>query len=450
MVIKAIILIGGPNKGQRFRPLSFDSPKYMFPVGGQAIIAHLIESCLKIDELSEIILLGFYQQDENLSRTNLQQMVAKFLESPGVDSCHRQVPIRYLQEFTRMGTAGGLYHFRDQIRQGHPDRFIVINGDVCGDFDFKSMLRQHYEAGRESSERGHPDPLITVMATEADRQESLNYGCIVEDPQTHTVQHYVEKPSTFVSNLINCGTYICSLDLLNVLESTYHEREVSSKVPRSLSILNSGPDYSRDHHPDYLSIELDVLQISSLQTRCHLYRTNSWWCQMKTAAAAIYANRHYLRQAANKSGYQPPEAKCTIIGDVFIHPTAKVDPSAVIGPNVSIMEHCIIDQGVRLKESIILRGAFIKAHCLILYSIVGWNCNIGTWVRLEGAPSEPDPNRKFAKAQNPPLFNLDGKLNPSISVLGCNVKIPDGTVILNTIILPHKELSRSYRNEIVL
>ena len=114
------------------------------------------------------------------------------------------------------------------------------------------------------------------------------------------------------------------------------------------------------------------------------------------------------------------------------------------------LHECVIGAGVRIKESIILRGAVIKAHSLVLYSIVGWNCLVGTWVRLEGAPSEPDPNQKFAKVQNPSLFNPDGKLNPSISVLGCNVKVAHGTVILNTIILPHKELSRSYRNEIVL
>ena len=33
-MIKAIILIGGPQKGTRFRPLSFDVPKPLFPVAG--------------------------------------------------------------------------------------------------------------------------------------------------------------------------------------------------------------------------------------------------------------------------------------------------------------------------------------------------------------------------------------------------------------------------------
>lgn len=35
---KAIILTGGPSKGTRFRPLSLDSPKPLFPVVGKPLI----------------------------------------------------------------------------------------------------------------------------------------------------------------------------------------------------------------------------------------------------------------------------------------------------------------------------------------------------------------------------------------------------------------------------
>lgn len=473
MGIKAIILIGGPNKGQRFRPLSFDSPKYMFPVGGETIIGHLIESCLKLDQLSEIILLGFYQQDGMLSTENLQKLLQKCMDkNHGGDQelekgirHGRNVHIRYLQEFTRMGTGGGLYHFRDQIKYGNPEAFLIINGDVCGDFDFDKMLEQHRKTTDIAVKRGTPRPFITVMTTEAGRQESLNYGCIVENPDNHSIEHYVEKPSTFVSNLINCGAYVCSSELLDILEESMRRKRDELEVlsaPLHRAGHLSGPTNPLDSHPDYLSLELDVLQQRASQAHCFSYRTQgSLWCQVKTAASAIYANRQYLigyrknGASADSSTLKDtklctPPRGCQIIGDVYIHPTALVDPSAVIGPNVSIMENCRIGPGVRIKESIILQNAVVNAHSLVLCSIVGWDCLVGTWTRVEGTPNDPDPNQKFAKVQNPPLFNPDGKLNPSISVLGCNVKISDGTVILNTIVLPHKELSRSYKNEIVL
>ena len=54
-----------------------------------------------------------------------------------------QVSVRYLQEYAPLGTAGGLHHFRDQIRAGSPDAFVVMNGDVCAEFPLQEMLEFH-------------------------------------------------------------------------------------------------------------------------------------------------------------------------------------------------------------------------------------------------------------------------------------------------------------------
>ena len=43
-----------------------------------------------------------------------------------------------------------------------------------------------------------------------------------------------------------------------------------------------------------------------------------------------------------------------IIGDVFIHQSAKVSPEAKIGPNVTIGPNAIIKQGARIRNAIIL------------------------------------------------------------------------------------------------
>lgn len=89
-----------------------------------------------------------------------------------------------------------------------------------------------------------------------------------------------------------------------------------------------------------------------------------------------------------------------------------------LGPNVSIGPGVVVGRGVRIRESIILNDAFIGDRSLVLHSIVGRNSRIGTWARVEGTPSDPDPNKNFAKMENPPLFNSDGRLNPSITILG--------------------------------
>lgn len=186
--------------GTRFRPLSLDVPKPLFPVAGVPLVQHLIESCVKVPSVKEVLILGYFPSDE----------ISPFIAE--IRPLYGNVRIRYLQEYTRLGTAGGIYHFRDQIKAGNPTSFIIINGDVCGDFPLQEMLEFHSHLTKSGR-----NPLITILATEATRQQSVNYGCIVDNQETHVVSHYVEKPETFVSPIINCGVYVCSLDIFPII-----------------------------------------------------------------------------------------------------------------------------------------------------------------------------------------------------------------------------------------
>lgn len=179
--------------------------------------------------------------------------------------------------------------------------------------------------------------------------------------------------------------------------------------------------------------------------RLFAFQTNNWWSQLKTAGSAIYANRHYLALYRTRclERLAQNEVKCSIIGDVHIHPTATVDPTATVclfifinlyfnrikhilnsftylqlGPNVSVGAGAVIGPGVRIRESLVLSDASIADHSLVLHSIVGRRSAIGQWARVEGTPCDPNPNKPFAKMDNPALFNADGRLNPSITILG--------------------------------
>ena len=81
-------------------------------------------------------------------------------------------------------------------------------------------------------------------------------------------------------------------------------------------------------------------------------------------------------------------------------------------------ENVIVGAGARVKESIILGGSVVGEHSLILYTVIGMNTKVGDWSRVEGTPNDPNPNKPFAKMDNLPLFNVAGKLNPSITILG--------------------------------
>jgi len=135
---------------------------------------------------------------------------------------------------------------------------------------------------------------------------------------------------------------------------------------------------------------------------------------------------------------------------VFIHPQATVHPSATLGPNVTIGKNAIIHEGVRVRESIILDGSVVQEHSCILYSILGWKSIVGPWTRIEGTPNDPNPNKPFAKVEVVELFKPNGCLSPSITIIGSNVQIPGEVIVLNSIVLPDKEIDCSYKNQIIL
>jgi NDP-sugar pyrophosphorylase family protein len=67
---------------------------------------------------------------------------------------------------------------------------------------------------------------------------------------------------------------------------------------------------------------------------------------------------------------------------VIIHPSAKVEEGAELGPSVVIGANCHIAAGVKISNSTILAGTKVKANTYIDGSIIGWKNTIGSWVRI--------------------------------------------------------------------
>ena len=54
------------NVGTRFRPLSFQVPKPVFPIAGFPMVQHQIEACAKLAGCKEVLLLGYFQPWQEL------------------------------------------------------------------------------------------------------------------------------------------------------------------------------------------------------------------------------------------------------------------------------------------------------------------------------------------------------------------------------------------------
>jgi len=127
----------------------------------------------------------------------------------------------------------------------------------------------------------------------------------------------------------------------------------------------------------------------------------------------------------------------------MIHPSAKVDPTAVLGPNVYIGANAVVGPGVRIANSVVMDGCQIGERSLIKWTVLGWNVTIGCWTRIEGFPNPIHSLMDSNSGYNP----RDRK---GICIFGTGASASNEIMVANSIVMPHKELSASFENEILL
>ena len=379
--------------------------------------------------IKEVILVGYY--DESVFRDFIRDSSREFPQFQ---------KIIYLREYQALGTAGGLYHFRDQILKGRPDRFFVLNADVCCSFPLNEMLKLFEDKDAEA----------VILGTRVSNDAASNFGCIVSDPHTKRVLHYVEKPESHISNLINCGVYLfateCIFPSIQSVMKRKTERPRMISYPSSENLESSfvaqHENLDDEDSKQVLRLEQDILSDLADSNRFFVHETKDFWRQIKTAGSAVPANALYLMKAFQNQSEELAKPSATILPPVYIHPTAQVDPTAKLGPNVSIGPKAIIGPGVRIKESIVLEEAEIKHDACVLYAIIGWNSRIGAWARVEGSPTP-------VSSHTTSIIKSGVKVQ-SITILGKECGVGDEVRVQNCVCLPYKELKRDVCNEVIM
>ncbi|KAL9577643.1 MAG: hypothetical protein Q9212_006237 [Teloschistes hypoglaucus] len=427
---KAVILVGGPSRGTRFRPLSLDVPKPLFDVAGHPILWHCLQAVAKVPTIKEVILVGYYE--ESVFRDFIKDSAR---ELP-------QMKMQYLREYQALGTAGGLYHFRDVILKGNPERFFVLNADVCCSFPLSDMLTLFEEKDAEA----------VILGTRVSNDAATNFGCVVSEPDSKRVLHYVEKPESHISNLINCGVYLFATETIfpaiksAIKRRTDRPRMVSYPSSENLdaaaTFFNNSDKVDEGEKNEVLRLEQDILSDLADSNQFYVLETKDFWRQIKTAGSAVPANALYLQKALQSQSPELAKPSANIIPPVFIDPTATVDPTAKLGPNVSIGPRAVVGPGARIKESIVLEDAEIKHDACVLYSIIGWNSRVGAWARVEGTPT-PVGSHTTSIVKN-------GVKVQSITILGKDCGVGDEVRVQNCVCLPNKELKRDVSNEVIM
>ncbi|KAK3413310.1 hypothetical protein EUGRSUZ_I01880 [Eucalyptus grandis] len=409
--VVAVIMVGGPTKGTRFRPLSFNTPKPLFPLAGQPMVHHPISACKRIPNLAQIFLIGFYDEKE----------FALYVSSI---SNELRVPVRYLKEDKPHGSAGGLYHFRNLIMEDSPSHIFLLNCDVCCNFPLPDMLEAHKRYGG----------MGTMLVVKVSAESANQFGTLVSDPVTNELLHYTEKPETFVSDLINCGVYIFTPDVFSAIEDVSNDREDRANL-RRLSSIDISTSTRTNIPTDFVRLDQDILSPLSGKKQLYTYETMDYWEQIKTPGISLKCSGLYLAQFRLTSPHLLASGdgtrSATVVGDVFVHPSAKVHPTAkVIGPNVSISANVRVGPGVRLISCIILDDVELEDNAIVINSIVGWKSSLGRWSRVQ---ADGDYNSKLG-----------------ITILGESVVVEQEVVVVNSIVLPNKILNVSVQDEIIL
>ncbi|KAK6928246.1 Nucleotidyl transferase domain [Dillenia turbinata] len=406
--VVAVILVGGPTKGTRFRPVSFNTPKPLFPLAGQPMVHHPISACKRIPNLVQVFLIGFYEERE----------FALYVSSI---SNELKVPVRYLKEDKPHGSAGGLYYFRELIMEDSPSHIFLLNCDVCCSFPLPDMLEAHKLYGG----------MGTLLVIKVSAESANQFGELVADPLTKELLHYTEKPETFVSDLINCGVYVFTPEIFTAIQGVFTNRQDRANL-HHISSFEALQSATRSVPTDFVRLDQDILSPLAGKRQLYTYETTDFWEQIKTPGMALKCSELYLAQFHYTSPHLLASGdgskSVTIVGDVYMHPSAKVHPTAKIGPNVSISANVRVGAGARLINCIVLDDVEIKENAVVIHAIVGWKSSIGRWSRATG-----DYNEKLG-----------------ITILGEAVTVEDEVVVTHSIVLPNKTLNVSVQDEIML
>jgi len=181
--MKAVILAGG--KGTRLKPYTTHFPKPLMPIGERPILEIVIRKLKEAGCLDIIITTG-----------HMGEMIRAFFlngEKFGVN-------ISYSIEKEPLGTAGPM----NLIREHLTDTFLLMNGDVLTDIDFKKMIAYHRKNKANA----------TVALSK--RTVDIDFGVVEIDESNH-FSKWREKPK--IEYLVSTGIYLFEPQSLDSLPS---------------------------------------------------------------------------------------------------------------------------------------------------------------------------------------------------------------------------------------
>ena len=176
----AVILAGG--KGTRLQPLTDEIPKPLVKIGAQPIVQILLKRMQRCGLKRAHLAVGHQAERIRLTLG---------------DGSHLGLEIRYSEETSPLSTVAPIKRIADL-----PDDFLVANGDILTDLDFRNMYEFHLQNKAK----------LTVAIQR--RTNHVDYGVLDVDHEGQ-VTGFKEKPSYHLT--VSMGIYVFSRSVLELV-----------------------------------------------------------------------------------------------------------------------------------------------------------------------------------------------------------------------------------------
>jgi mannose-1-phosphate guanylyltransferase len=311
--MEAILLVGG--KGTRLRPLTVNTPKPMFPVGGVPFIAHQLLQA-KAAGVERVVLATSYKAD----------VFSRWLG----DGARLGLEVEYVTEAVPLGTGGAIRNAADRLTSKPDDPVIVFNGDVLSGHDLPAQIERHRRAGAD----------VTLYLTEV--EDARAFGCVPVDDDGR-VTAFLEKLPQPVTNRINAGCYVFRRSLIDTIP-----------VGEVVSV-------ERQTFPELLATGYHVLGIVD----------TAYWLDLGTPHAVVRGSRDLVL------GRVPSAALPGVPGDRLVLTGARLNPTATVGDGSVIGHGAVVEEHAIVQGSILRDDAVISAGAVVRDSVVGVGARVG-------------------------------------------------------------------------
>ncbi len=312
--MKAIIPVAGI--GSKLRPHTHTQPKALVPVAGKPILSHIVDKLVSAGVKDFIFIIGYLgDKIEEFVKVNYPSLNTSFvIQDP------------------REGTGQAVWLTKDLIDQ--KEEVMIALGDTIFDIDLKEVINS---SGSLLGVKKVLDP--------------RNFG-VAELDEQGIIRHVVEKPPIPKSNLALVGLY---------------KIKETNQLFSALEFLITKDQRTQG---EYHLTDAIMLMISD-GVIFKTFPVENWYdCGVKDNL--LETNAMLLKKNCR------PVASDKYINTIIIPPVSIADScqisNSIIGPNVSIGEHTIINYSI-LKDAIIGSYSELK-NAVLHHSVIGSDASL--------------------------------------------------------------------------